>query len=190
MGGSPSPADRSRPYPRCSALAYPALHFKPFRFSNLSAASGRQRCFASCVSVDFLRLQSSTFKCWYLWWLDRWCRLVGVTPLCSTGTVLFCRQGVGGVGTDPQMTRVPSIASSVCFHFKGSLRYCSLHPGLSSFSLPCPYWLHTNCVAYMKSLHVSAPGWYSERSLVHFQLNLSRWVNVSRSQLGFRSRHH
>ena len=70
-------------------LAWPALHLKPFRFSNVSAASGRQRCFASCVSVDFLRLQSSTFKCWYLWVLDRWCRLVGVTPACRTGTILF-----------------------------------------------------------------------------------------------------
>ena len=112
-------------YARSSAPAYPALHFKPFRFSNLSAASGRQRCFASCVSVDFPRLQSSTFKCWYLWGLDRWCRLVGVTP-CNTGTVLVCRQGVGGFGTDPQMTAVPSIASSVCFHLKGSRRNCSL----------------------------------------------------------------
>ena len=30
-------------YARSSAPAYPALHFKPFRFSNLSAASSRQR---------------------------------------------------------------------------------------------------------------------------------------------------
>ena len=177
-------------YARSSKPAYPALHFKPFRFSNLSAVSGRQRSFASCVSVDFIQLQSSTFKYWYLWGLDRWCRLVGVTPPCRTCTVLFCRQGVGGFGTDPQMTAVPSIASSVCFHLKGTRRNYSLHPGLLPFSLPSPHWLHTNCVAYPKSLQVSAPGWCSERSPVHFQLSLSRWVNVSRSQLGFSSRHH
>ena len=122
--------------------------------------------------------------------LDRWCRLVGVTPPCSTGAVLFCRQGVGGFGTDPQMTAVPSIASSVCFHLKGSRRNCSLHPGLPPFSLPCPYCLNTNGVAYTKSLQVSAPRWCSERSSVHFQLGVSRWVNVSRYQLGLSSRHH
>ena len=93
--------------------------------------------------------------------------------------VLFCRQGVGGFGTDPQMTAVPSIASSACFHLKGSRRNCSLHHGLPPFSLPCPYWLHTNCVAYMKYVQVSAPGWCSERLPVHFRLSLSRWVNHS-----------
>ena len=187
-------------YARSSPPAFPALHFKPFRFANMSAASGRQRCFArcvsvdrcfaSCVAVDFLRLQSSTFKCWDVWGLDRWCRLVGATPPCSTGVVLFRRQGVGGFGTDPQMPAVPSIGPCVCFHLKGSRRNCPLHPGLLPFPLPCPYWLHANCVAYLKSLQVSAPGRCSERSPVHFQLCLSRWVNVTRSQLGFSNRHH
>ena len=127
-------------YARSSAPAYPALHFKPFRFSNVSAASGRQRCFASCVSVDFLRLQSSTFKCWYLWGLDRWCRLVGVTP-CRTGTVLFCRQGVGGFGTDPQMTAVPSMASFVCFHLKWARVVIAL------FTLACLHSLTLSVLA-------------------------------------------
>ena len=78
--------------------------------------------------------------------------LVGATSPCSTGTVLFRRQGVGGFGTDHQMPAVPSIGPSVCFHLKGSRRNCPLHPGLLPFPLPCPYWLHANCVAYMKSL--------------------------------------
>ena len=142
-------------YARCSTPAFPALHFKPFRFANMSAASGRQRYFARCVSVDrcfavdFLRLQSSTFKCWDVWGFDRWCRLVGAPSPCSTGIVLFHRQGVGGFGTDPQMPAVPSIGPSVCFHLKGSRRNFPLHPGLLPFPLPCPYWLHANCVAYL-----------------------------------------
>ena len=65
--------------------------------------------------------------------VGRWCRLVGVTP-CRTGTVLFCRQGVGGFGTDPQMTAVPSIASFVCFHLKWARVVIAL------FTLAC---LHT-----------------------------------------------
>ena len=73
---------------------------------------------------------------------------------------------MGGFGTDPQMTAVPSIASSVCVHLKGSRRNYPLHPGLPPCTLPCPYWLHTNCVAYMKYRQVSAPGWCSERSPV------------------------
>ena len=143
-------------YARSSPPAIPALHFKPFRFANMSAASGRQRCFArcvsvdrcfaSCVAVDFLRLQSSTFKCWDVWGFDRWCRLVGATPPCSTGIVLFRRQGVGVFGTDPQMPAVPSIGPSVCFHLKGSRRNCPLHPGLLPFPLPCPYWLRAYCL--------------------------------------------
>ena len=105
---------------------------------------------------------------WDVRGFDRWCRLVGATPPCSTGIVLFRRQGVGGFGTDPQMPAVPSIGPSVCFHLKGSRRNCPLHPGLLPFPLPCPYWLPANCVAYLKSLQVSAPGRCSERSSVHF----------------------
>ena len=103
------------------------------RFSNLSAASGRQRCFASCVSVDFLRLQSSTLKVLRPLGLDRRCRLIGVIPAWSTGTGLFCRQGVGGLGTDPQMPAVPWIVSAACFHLKGLRPNCPLYPGLSPF---------------------------------------------------------
>ena len=81
--------------------------------------------------------------------LDRWCRLVGVIHPCSTGTVLFCRQDrASGFGTDPQMTAVPSIAYYICVHFKGSRRNCPLHRSLPPFSLPCPYWLHTNIKVY------------------------------------------
>ena len=115
-------------YARSSAPLSPAVHFKSFRFSNLSAAPGRQRCFARGLA--------------------RWCKLVGVTPICSTGTALFCRQGVGGFGTDPQMLAVQSIASVFCFHIEGSHRDCPVHPGLPPFPLPCPHRLHTNCVAW------------------------------------------
>ena len=84
-------------YARSSPPAFPALQFKPFRFANMSAASGRQRCFArcvsvdrcfaSCVAVDFLRLQSSTFKCWDVWGFDRWCWLVGAIPPLSENRI-------------------------------------------------------------------------------------------------------
>ena len=142
-------------YARSSPPAFPALHFKPFRFANMSAAFGRQRCFArcvsvdrcfaSCVAVDFLRLQSSTFKCWDVWGLDRWCRLVGATPLCSTGIVLFRRQGVGGFGTDPQMPAVPSIGPSVCFHLKGSRLKWQMPSSPWLASIPSPLSVLAAC---------------------------------------------
>ena len=62
--------------------------------------------------------------------------LAALTLHCFAGTA---RQGVCGFGSDPQMTAVPSITSSVCFDLKGSRRNCSLYPGLPPFSLPCAY---------------------------------------------------
>ena len=113
-----------------------------------------------------------------------------LAPHLLAALALYCFAGKEWVDLALILICRRSVRPSVCFHLKGSRRNCPLHPGLLPFPLPCPYWLHTNGAAYLKSLQVSAPGRCSERSPVRFQLCLSRWVNVTRSQLGFSSRHH
>ena len=82
--------------------------------------------------------------------------------------------------------------SSVWFHLKGLRRNCPLHPGLPPFPLLCPNLLHTNCVVYMKSLQVSAPGWCSERSplamgqCIQVSTWLRQWASLILAGLVFR----
>ena len=137
-------------YARYSAPAFLALHFKGFRICRPHpVVNDASPVVSRSISSDCRAAPSSVGTSGGL---DRWCRLVGVTTPCSTGTMLFCKQEVDGFGTDPQMPAVPYIASSVCFHLKGLRRNCPLHPGLPPYPLPCPYWLHTNGVEVSSSL--------------------------------------
>ena len=102
-------------------------------------------------------------------------------------TVVCCCQGMVGFGTDPQMPAVPSIGSSVCFHLPQRLASQLLSsPWLASIPSPMSALAaYELCRLNEVSSSLDARIWCSGHSSIHFQLSLSRWVNVSMYHLSF-----